>query len=242
MQEHATYLCLRRTPGLTDLPVDALAERRGFRNQFDHADGTIAFFSRREATRRELVDDLEHADAVVHLTDTDPGRLQAFAADLRALLPPLRQLDGVVGAKSYTGAAMHDFAYARQRARQPGPENVFLVPMSKTAEWQAKGWMERHTYFLPRYDEAGRMTAEGHALAASAGIPCLVRRTYRGLGEGAYDFLNQFECADADVPTFHAVCARLRDPALNPEWRFVREGPTWQGRRVCSWARLWTPA
>src|SRR5207244_10464818 len=36
----------------------------------------------------------------------------------------------------------------------------FLIPMSKTAEWWRKDWMERHTYFLPRYDNEGRMVAE----------------------------------------------------------------------------------
>jgi hypothetical protein len=36
------------------------------------------------------------------------------------------------------------------------------------------------------------------------------------------------------VPTFHEVCAALRDVGRNPEWRFVREGPTWHGRRVAS--------
>ena len=104
--------------------------------------------------------------------------------------------------------------------------------------------MERHTYFLPRYDEEGRMTSQGHALAAEAGIACLLRRTYRAATEpapeGAYDFVNYFECADADVPTFHAVCAALRDPTRNPEWRFVREGPTWHGRRVPTWPDLFS--
>jgi hypothetical protein len=47
-----------------------------------------------------------------------------------------------------------------------------------------------------------------------------------------------FECADADVPTFHQVCAALRDVARNPEWKFVREGPVWHGRRVATWAEL----
>jgi hypothetical protein len=47
-----------------------------------------------------------------------------------------------------------------------------------------------------------------------------------------------FECADADVPTFHAVCAALRDVRKNPEWAFVREGPTWHGRRVPTWPDL----
>jgi hypothetical protein len=56
--------------------------------------------------------------------------------------------------------------------------------------------------------------------------------------DGTYDFITYFECADADVPTFHAVCRALRDVGRNPEWRFVREGPTWHGRRVASAAQL----
>jgi hypothetical protein len=120
--------------------------------------------------------------------------------------------------------------------------NAFFVPMSKTAEWWAKSWLERHTYFLPRYDESGRMLSEGHTLASQAGIACLMRRTYKSEAypapPGSYDFLTYFECADADVPTFQRVCAALRDVARNPEWRFVREGPTWQGRRVATWAEL----
>jgi hypothetical protein len=86
--------------------------------------------------------------------------------------------------------------------------------------------------------------SEGHALAAQAGIACLMRRTYRHethpAPPGAYDFLTYFECADADVPTFHEVCAALRDVKRNPEWEFVREGPCWHGRRVATWAELFT--
>ena len=36
----------------------------------------------------------------------------------------------------------------------------------------------------------------------------------------------------------YRVCAALRDVARNPEWRFVREGPTWHGRRVATWPEL----
>jgi hypothetical protein len=112
--------------------------------------------------------------------------------------------------------------------REDDTAGAFLLPMSKTAAWWAKDWMERHTYFLPRYDDAGRMTAGGHALAA-AGIPCLLRRTYKAetepAPEGAYDFVTYFECADADVPTFHRV---------------VREGPTWHGQRVATWPDVFT--
>ena len=118
--------------------------------------------------------------------------------------------------------------------------NAFLLPLRKLPEWWAKDWMERHTYFLPRY-ASGRMTHEGHALAAAAGVESLVRRTYTSepsADGGGYDFLTYFECTDGEVLTFHAVCAGLRDQARNPEWQFVREGPTWHGRRVTDYPSL----
>ena len=102
--------------------------------------------------------------------------------------------------------------------------------------------MERHTYFLPRYDDTGKMQHQGHTLAAAPGIACLLRRTYKSLAEpaadGDFDFISYFECADADVPVFHDVCDALRDVSRNPEWAFVREGPTWHGRRTATWAGL----
>ena len=103
--------------------------------------------------------------------------------------------------------------------------------------------MERHTYFLPRYDQAGRMVNEGHALSAEPGIPHLLRRTFKAPTEpapdGTYDFINYFECTDTHMPTFHAVLAALRDTSRNPEWTYVREGPLWHGRRVATWETLW---
>ena len=50
--------------------------------------------------------------------------------------------------------------------------------------------------------------------------------------------MNYFECAEADVPTFYAACAALRDIRKNPEWKFVLEGPTWRGVRVREWSEL----
>jgi hypothetical protein len=69
-----------------------------------------------------------------------------------------------------------------------------------------------------------------------------MRRTYWHPTEpapiGSYDFGSYFECADPDVPAFHDMCAALRDVRKNPEWAFVREGPTWHGRRVATWKEL----
>jgi len=253
---YGAYLCLRATPGVrrvaAGVAVPALVDRLGLRNEFEpgvalSAD-TIAFIRRVDATAGDIADEqLLAADAVVHVASATAARVTEFCAKTACLLGravATRVLDGVVRPPSYTGNAMHNFSYAHRVLQQPGRvmPNAFIVPMTKAPEWWAKDWMERHTYFLPRYDESGRMLNEGHTLAAAAGISCLMRRTYKHATEpapaGAYDFISYFECANEDVPVFHAVCAALRDPSKNPEWKFVREGPTWHGRRVATWADL----
>jgi hypothetical protein len=253
---HGAYVCVPVPEGaraaLAAVDVPALADRLGLANEFEPVDGhppeAIAFLRRVDATPGARADDdLLRTDVVIHVASASAAPVATFCAEVARLLGPLvrpRVLGGVVRPMTYTGNAMHNFAYAHRVLQQPGPvmPHAFLVPMSKTAAWWAKDWMERHTYFLPRYDDAGRMVNEGHALASAAGIACLLRRTYKHVTEpapeDAYDFLTYFECADADVPTFHAVCAALRDVTRNPEWKFVREGPTWHGRRVATWAGL----
>jgi hypothetical protein len=256
---HGAYVCL----GLADsadaramagAAIPAFAEKLGLQNEFAPAGGppsqSIAFLRRQGATRGAIADDgVANADAVVHVAAPTAAPVSDFCAEAMRLLGPLarlRVIGGVVRPRTYTGAAMNNFAYAHQVVQQPGRvmPNAFLVPMNKIAAWWAKDWMERHTYFLPRYDDEGRMKSEGHALASAAGIPIMLRRTYKSTSEpapeGAYDFVTYFECADAHVPTFHQVCASLRDVAKNPEWKFVREGPTWHGRRVATWPDLFS--
>ena len=253
---HGAYVCLR-VPASTRAAVSAaavpeLVARLGLASEFEARDGhpseAVAFLRRLGATPGPLADEgLLGADAVVHVASAGAAPVAEFCSEIARLLGPgvaPSVLGGVVRPMLYTGNLMHNFAYAHRVIQQPGPAmpNAFLVPMSKTPEWWAKGWMERHTYFLPRFDDAGRMVNEGHALASAEGISCLMRRTYKHPTEpapaGTYDFVTYFECSDADVPTFHAVCEALRDLKRNPEWAFVREGPTWHGRRVASWADL----
>ncbi len=256
---HGAYLCVRRS-GNGDVRragaarISTLAERLQLRNEFDPGTppsrDSIALLRRRDATKGDVTDDdLLQAEWVIHVASKREEAVGEFCGEASRLLEPVarvRVLSGVVRPKNYTGAAMNNWAYANQVTQQPGGAmpNAFLFPLSKTADWWRKDCMERHTYFLPRYDDHGQMTSEGHALAAAAGIPHLLRRTYKSLTEpapaGQYDFVSYFECSDADVPMFHQVCAALRDVKRNPEWRFVREGPIWQGRRVASWEELFS--
>jgi hypothetical protein len=253
---HGAYMCLRVPPGARQLvagaAVPALANRMGLRNEFepgdDHPPQAIAFLRRVGATAADIPDeDLLNTDVVVHVASASETPVAEFCSQLVRLLRPAIEpyiLGGVVRPMNYTSTAMYNFAYAHRVVQQPGTimPNAFLLPMTKTTGWWDKDWMERHTYFLPRYEDSGRMQNEGHALASAAGIACLMRRTYKNVAEpappGAYDFITYFECADRDVSTFHEVCAALRDVARNPEWKFVREGPTWHGRRVATWEEL----
>jgi hypothetical protein len=118
-----------------------------------------------------------------------------------------------------------------------------VIPQNKTAAWWAMDWMQRESFFLPRYDAQARLVAQGHALAAAAGIPYIVRRNVHAPEhygrEGNYDFVPYFEFAEEHTAIFRAVMTALRDTAQNPEWAYVREGPEWWGRRVGCAAALW---
>ncbi|HEU4732120.1 MAG TPA: hypothetical protein VFT22_29700 [Kofleriaceae bacterium] len=255
---HGAYVCLGPAHRRLRIAgeVRALADRLELRNEAepgpDHPALAIGFLRRVSATPPPRASDapddaLLATHAIVHLAAPSPGPLAAACAELTRLIAPAdppRILGGVVRPMSYTGNLMFNFAYAHRVLQQPAAAapNAFLLPMSKTPAWWAKDWLERHTYLLPRYDAAGRMVSQGHALASAAGVASLMRRTYKHVEEpappGAYDFLTYFECTDADVSVFHEVCAALRDEARNPEWAFVREGPTWHGRRVAGWDEL----
>jgi hypothetical protein len=253
---HGAYLCLGelRPAEANRLARQAgeLVERLELRNEFDGAarptDNAVAFVRRLDVSLGHEADAaLSGAQAIVHVASPHAATVEAFRTGLEHLLTGaarITTLAGVVRPARYTGAAMHQFAYAHQLPQQPGhaAPHAFFIPLRKSAEWWRKDWMERHTYILPRYDDDGRMRSKGHALSAEAGVAALMRRTWRHEREpapdGAYDFLNWFECAEKDVKTFHAVCAALRNAEQNPEWRFVREGPTWHGRRVQTWEEL----
>jgi hypothetical protein len=256
---YGAYICLtvpaadRAAALAADVP--ALAGRLGLGNEYGASGGdpqrSVAYLRRVSAEPGQIDDrPLLDAEAIVHVAAPEPGPVEEFRAGLAALLGPAgspRALAGVVKPFTYTSASIFNFAYGHRVLQEPGHvmPSVFLVAMRKTAGWWEKHWMERHTFFLPRYDDAGRMLSEGHALAAEAGISCLLRRTYRHpvspAPDGEYDFISYFECADDDAPVYRRVRDALRDAARNPEWTYVQEGPTWHGRRVATWAELFGP-
>jgi hypothetical protein len=150
-------------------------------------------------------------------------------------------LDGATRVPQYTSAEMFAYAYSNAGARVSGRQelNAIIIPIRKTEEWWQKDALARHAYFYPHTDPDTGTTAHGHAKAAEAGISKIYRRLYYNpdghLRPGEFDFLTYFECADRDLPVFDEICRRLRDVTLNPEWRFVIEGPEWRGKRVLKW-------
>lgn len=203
-------------------------------------------------TERDVADPgISSADALVRLEGLDLEPLLAYERGLRRILEDhggaVHARAGVQKERSYTSYAMTQFAYAPAQPPRPGrvcPLGV-VTPQDKTAEWWAMDWMRREGFFLPRYDERGRIVAKGHALASAAAIPCVTRRLLHnadGYGRNAgWDFIGYFEFAEADTGIFREVMASLRDHQQNPEWRYVREGPEWWGWRVGRADELWPP-
>ena len=218
-----------------DGPASAEALQRG-RWQFLRAEPALS--SARDMPHAALLE----ATCLVYLEAVAPEPLIRYETGLRQLVLSRRgsvvTLSGIQKPRSYTSYAMTQFAYAPAQGPKPGSQCPFgvVTPQSKTAAWWNMDWMRRESLFLPRYDEQGNMLAQGHALAAAAGIPCITRRLVHhpeayGSGQG-YDFIGYFEFAEADAETFRAVMAGLRHVAQNPEWAYVQEGPEWWGRRV----------
>lgn len=193
---------------------------------------------------RQQADGLLSARYVAQLSTKYRPRLQELEEELKRRLGGLaeiRSLGGAVQVPRYTSAEMHAFAYKHAVSRTSGRlvRNAIVIPINKTEEWWALSGLERHTYFYPHADLATSAHVPGHAQAAEAGVPSIVRRLYHNPDgyqrEGEFDFVTYFECTDEHLATFDNVCQALRDQQQNPEWRFVVEGPEWRGTRVLRW-------
>jgi hypothetical protein len=221
---------------------------RGFFNDYD-ADGvrdpqpqeTIQFLS--SDKRPDSRDGIGAARHVVQLSANYRPRLEEVATEFTRRLggaADLIVIDGAERAPRYTSAEMQSYAYKPALARQSGrvADNAIILPLSKTREWWQKAALERHAYFYPHQDGAGR-AVNGHARAAEAGIPTIYRKLYHNPDgyerAGEFDFVTYFECVDQHVSTFDTIRRALRDEKQNPEWKFVREGPEWRGKRVLRW-------
>lgn len=181
---------------------------------------------------------------VIQVSASYRPRLTEVECELKRRLGVVAQvisIDGAERSPRYTSAEMREYAYKMAQPRMSGRlvRNAIILPLSKTSSWWEKTALERHSYFYPQHDPVTGGHVKGHARAAEAGIPTVFRKLYHNPDgyqrSGEYDFVTYFECTDDHLATFDRICAALRDERQNPEWRYVREGPEWRGRRVLRW-------
>ena len=234
---------------------------RGFFNEFDIEGPVSALgvprdnqpyetiqFLMQDTTPFMLSDDannwLAQAKYVVQVSSKYRPRLEEVEEELLRRVgdsADIRSIDGVLRAPRYSSAELQHYMAKSSAGRRTGriSRNAIILPIRKRREWWQQSTLERHMYFYPHLDRSTGVSVKGHALAAEAGIPTLVRRLYHNPDgyqrAGEYDFVTYFECSDEGLPVFDRVCKALRDPLQNPEWRFVEEGPMWRGKRVLRW-------
>ncbi len=134
---------------------------------------------------------------------------------------------GATGPLQYTSPAqVAALAKSRQEFRGGnGSVQAVLIPIRKSAAWWALPAEERVAYFARKQGRAG------HTQIGEPYIDRVFRRLYHAAGQGSggeYDFLTYFEFRNEDEGVFRDLLEKLRDPDLNPEWRFVdREWEIW---------------
>lgn len=134
---------------------------------------------------------------------------------------------GATGPLQYTSPAqVAALARSRPEFREgDGSVRAVLIPIRKSAAWWALPTEVRVAHFARRQGRAG------HAQIGESYIDRVFRRLYHAAGQGGgkeYDFLTYFEFRATDEEVFGDLLEKLRDPELNPEWRFVdREWEIW---------------
>ena len=230
---------------------------RGFFNDYDIDDSrdsqpqpfeTIQFFVRdTESPDQQAAcvgPCINKARHLVQVSSKYRPRLQEIDDELRRRLgdsADVISLGGAVRNPRYSSAEMQHYSQKHSPLRRSGrlTRNAILMPIRKTPEWWQLSPLERQVYFYPHVDKDSGCPVKGHAQAAEKGIASLYRRMYHNPDgyerPNEFDFLAYFECDDEALPVFDHVLGALRDPAQNPEWRYVQEGPIWRGKRVLRW-------
>ena len=101
---------------------------------------------------------------------------------------------------------------ARRRTTPPP------APIRKTAAWWAMPHDQRHAHFLKKDGKVG------HTAIGAEYVERIYRKLYHtryAVENKDHDFITYFEFERAHEKTFQALCAKLRDPQQNPEWKFV---------------------
>lgn len=132
---------------------------------------------------------------------------------------PIPLFRGVVRHQDYTEKTDRETLAGSRPPPTVSPDSLaVLIPIRKSAAWWALPSDERQAHFHKRNGKPGH-TAIGAEY---------VDRVYRKLYHTRYavettdhDFLTYFEFEKVHESAFDALLAKLRDPAINPEWSYV---------------------
>lgn len=116
---------------------------------------------------------------------------------------------------------------ATSRSPVPAADDTVavLIPIRKSAEWWATPHDERATHFR---EQGGK---PGHTAIGAGYTDRIYRKLYHtryAVESADHDFLTYFEFEKAHAAAFDDLLTKLRDVAVNPEWKSVdREYEIW---------------
>ncbi|CCQ90244.1 exported hypothetical protein [Nitrospina gracilis 3/211] len=174
---------------------------------------------------------------VIRVESMDREKIERFYQALREAAGhrlDLKIIYGVTSELRYTDAETLERLQQNAPQRGSGFEqpNAVVFPLSKTKEWWGMTQEKRESFFFQHPDLYGKEHL-GHNAIGFRYIQKIFRKLYQSrFINDESDFVTYFEYADRDRGAFDALLEGLRDTALNPEWKFVEEGPIVYGTRV----------
>jgi hypothetical protein len=141
--------------------ITAPAERLDLRNEFDPGSPSTresyALLRRSAATSADIADpEVLNAGWVIQVSSSRREAVTEFCEG--GVTNPRAGDRGQGPPRRHPPEELHGPSHEQLGLRAPGRAAIWrgnaqrlLRPLSKTRAWWRKDWMERHTYFLPRY-------------------------------------------------------------------------------------------
>lgn len=173
----------------------------------------------------------------IRVESMDRNKVEVYYRSVAAALQDSHDLEFRLGVTQELKYTDHD---TLQRLKDQAPKrgdgeaqpNGIVLPLSKTPEWWAMTLEKRQSYFFTHPESFGN-DHRGHNAIGFQYINRIFRKLYHSrFIDDRQDFVTYFEYADADADAFDKLLGGLRNPKVNPEWKFVEEKPMLHGRRV----------
>jgi chlorite dismutase len=138
---------------------------------------------------------------------------------------PTLLLQGVPQHLEYMSRAQRDKLSSRPEFAASKDTIAVVIPIRKSAAWWALAHDERSGHFQQTEGK------KGHTAIGAAYVDRIHRKLYHtryAVESSDHDFITYFEFDRAHTDDFQRLLTALRDPELNPEWKYVdREYEIW---------------